>query len=97
YRTMSCQQFEALTIDAIDQSVKCIAQARCVLRHHIQHRLDVRRRAGDHSQNLARRRLLLQSFSKLTVTSIELIEQPHILDSYHCLVSESLKQLNVLL
>ena len=38
------------------------AQPRRVLRDRVEHRLDVRRRAGDHPQDLARRRLLLQRF-----------------------------------
>ena len=32
-------------------------------RHRIQHRLNVRRRAGNHAQNLARRRLLLRALA----------------------------------
>ena len=35
--------------------------ARGILRHRIQHRLDIRRRAGDDTQDLTRRSLLFQA------------------------------------
>ena len=43
--------------------VPCFAQPRCVFRHHIQHRLNFRRRASDNAQDFTRRRLLLQLIS----------------------------------
>ena len=53
YRTMLCHYLEAITDYAIDESVQCVAQPRCILGNHIQHRLDIRRRAGDYTQDLA--------------------------------------------
>ena len=41
-----------------------------ILRNHIQHRLNVRRRAGDHAQNLAGGCLLLQRFGEITVPDL---------------------------
>ena len=38
---------KAVTINAHDHSVICLTQPRGILGHHIQHRLDIRRRAGD--------------------------------------------------
>ena len=52
------------------------------------HRLNIRRRAGNHTQNLTRRGLLLQRL-------FELLEQPHVLDRDHRLVGEGFKQLDL--
>ena len=76
-------------------SVICLAQSRSILGDHIQHRLNIRRRAGDHAQNLARRRLLLQSFGKLAVAGIEFVEQPDVFDRDDGLVGEGLKQFDL--
>ena len=57
-------------------------------RHGVQHRLNVRRRAGDDAQDFARRCLLLQRF-------LELLEQPHILDGDHGLIGEGFKKLDL--
>src|SRR5262245_6277487 len=58
---------------AIDNSVFRITQPRRVLSHDIEHRLDIRGRASDNAQDLARRGLLLQRL-------LEFLEQPHILN-----------------
>src|SRR5688572_259358 len=62
-----------VALDAIDLSILRVAKARRVFRNCIQHRLDIRGRAGNHAQDLTRRRLLLQRLSKFS-------EQPHVLD-----------------
>src|SRR5438093_425672 len=51
----------------------------------LKHRSDVRRRARDDPQDLARRRLLLQGLLRLG-------EQAHILDGDHGLVGERLQE-----
>ena len=58
------------------------------LGHGIQHRLNIRRRAGDDAQNLARRSLLFQRF-------FEFLEQPHVLDGDHRLMGERLEKLDL--
>ena len=70
-----------ITVDAANNSVVCLTEPRGIFRDHIQHRLNIRRRAGDDAQYLARRRLLLQRF-------LEFLEQPHVLDRDHRLVGE---------
>ena len=79
-----------------DLRIDCVTQPRRILGHHIQHRLNIRRRAGDHAQNLARRRLLLQRFGELAVASIELVEKPDVLDGDDSLAGECLKKLDLL-
>jgi hypothetical protein len=64
------------------------AQAPCARCNHIQYRLNVGRRAGDDTEDFARRSLLLQRL-------FEFLEQPHVLDRYNSLVGERFKQLDL--
>ena len=67
---------------------RCVAQPCGILCHHVQHRLNIRRRAGDDAQDFARRRLLLQRF-------FEFLEQPHVLDGDHSLIGEGFDQVDL--
>ena len=58
-------------------------------RDGLEHRLHVRRRTGDHLQDVGRRGLPLQRL-------LRLVEQPHVLDGDHGLVGEGLQQLDVM-
>src|SRR5215813_15053254 len=51
---------ETVTINAEDDSIRCATNTRGVLGNCIQYRLNIRRRAGNDSQDFARRSLLLQ-------------------------------------
>src|SRR5262249_40992875 len=73
-----------ITIKAADKSVVCLSQPCGVLSYHVQHRLNVSRRACDNAQNLARSGLLLQRL-------LEFLEQAHVLDRDYRLVGEGLK------
>ena len=46
--------------NTVNDCIGRITQSRGIFRHHIQHRLNVCRRAGDDPQDFTRRRLLLQ-------------------------------------
>ena len=76
-------------------SIGRVAQPSRILSNHIQHWLDVRRRAGDHAQDFARRGLLLQCLSEIAVAFLQFFEQPHVLDGDHRLVSEGFEQLDL--
>src|SRR5215468_10065694 len=82
---MLCYDLEPIVDDTIDESVQRLAQARCMLRDRIQHRLNIGRRTCNDAQNLTRRGLLLQRL-------LEFLEQPDILDCDHRLISESFDQ-----
>ena len=73
---------------AIDLSINRVAQARGTFGNGVQHRLNVRRRAGDDAQDFACRGLLLQRF-------VEFLKQPHVLDGDYGLVGEGFKQLDL--
>ena len=49
-----------IAVDAADMTHRRVAQPRGIFRDNIEHRLDIRRRAGNDTQDFARRRLLLQ-------------------------------------
>ena len=75
-------------INADNIGIARFAQPRGILRHHIEHWLNVRRRAGDDAQNFTCRCLLFQRFG-------ELLEQPDILDRDHGLVGEGFEELDL--
>ena len=58
-------------------------------RDRFEYRLHVRRRTGDHLQDIGGGGLPLQRF-------LRLVEQPRVLDGDHGLVGEGLQQLNVM-
>ena len=64
---------EYITINTADQGIASVAQPRRVLRDHIQHRLNVRRRTGDHAKDLTRRRLLLQRLGEIAIARLLLV------------------------
>ena len=72
-----------------DQRVCRIAQPRGILRHHIQDRLNVCRRAGNDAQIS----LVAVCCSKLD--HLQFLEQPDVLDGDHGLVGEGLKELDL--
>ena len=84
-----------LSVDAPNLYIDSVAKPRRAFRHSIQHRLNIRRRAGDHAQNLARRRLLFQCFGELPVAGIEFVEQADVLDGDDRLASKCLQELDL--
>src|SRR5215471_20696253 len=70
-----------------DLGIRRLAEPSRALRHGIEYRLDFRRRARDHLQDVAGSRLLLQCL-------LCLVEQPHVLDRDDRLISEGLEQLD---
>jgi hypothetical protein len=51
-----------IAIDATDKGVARLAQSSRILCHSIQHRLNIRRRAGDHPEDVAGSSELFQRF-----------------------------------
>ncbi len=76
--------------------VVCAAQASGIRGNRVKHRLGVGRRGRDHTQDLARRRLLLEGFRERTVASFELLEQPHVLNRDDGLGGEGFNKLDLL-
>src|SRR4029434_7874553 len=81
----------------VKDAIACFTQPGDILCDHIQDRLNIRRRAGDDAENLARRGLLLQRLCEIAVAFLQLFEQPHVFDRDHSLIGESLDQLNLAL
>ncbi len=66
-------QMEQFAVVSCDSAEAPVAQTHCAVGDGVENRLDVGRRAADDSENLARRRLLLERFRKL-LTGRGLIE-----------------------
>ena len=69
-----------------------IAKRDTVPHDRVEHGLNIRRRARDDTEDLARRRLLLQSLGEVGVLLLQLGEQARILDGDGGLVGEGLHQ-----
>ena len=80
-----------------DRGVERLAQTGGGLRHGIEDGLDVRGRAGDHAEDLGRGRLLLQRFREVPIAGLQLLEQAHVFDGNHGLISEGLEQPHLLI
>ena len=87
-----------------DETIDCPTELRGTRGNRIEGRLDVRRRAADHAQNVARCRLLLEGLADLSVRLsersvllLQLGKEPHILDGDHRLVGKCRDQLDLLL
>src|SRR5215475_1681948 len=61
--------------------IRCITQTSGVLSYYIQHRLNIRRRASNDTEDFTRRRLLLQRF-------FEFSEETDVLDCDHGFVGK---------
>src|SRR5689334_14692305 len=77
---------QCVAITQADISIARPAQTRRTLNDHIQYWLNVRRRTGDHTQDLTCCCLLFQRL-------LQLLEQSHVLNRDHCLIGEGLEQL----
>src|SRR2546421_139597 len=71
---------EKLTIILADVAILGTDELNGISYHRVQHRLNIRRRAGDDTENLARRRLLLQRLGEIPVACIKFVEQTYVLD-----------------
>ena len=69
-----------------------VAQAAGADGDRLEHRVDVRRGAADHPQDLGGGGLLLQGLGHLPVARLELLEQPRVLDGDRRLVGKGLQE-----
>ena len=95
HRSVRGHEAIAITLNTVNVGVRCFTQPCRTFRNYVQHRLNVGWRAGNDAENLARRCLLFQSFGEITVAFLQFLEQPHVLDGDHGLVSKRLNQLDL--
>ena len=88
-RPLRRQQAEHVAVGQVHRRDRRVAQAGGALRDRLEHRLHVGRRARDHAQDFADRRLLLERF-------LRFVEQAHVLDRDRRLVGEGLHQRDLL-
>ena len=88
YRAIKGYGAGQFAIATMDDRIIRVTQPRGILSDHIEHRLDIGRRTGDHAQNLTRRRLLLQRLLKF-------LKEPHVFDGDSSLIGEGFEQLDL--
>src|SRR5215831_5903631 len=81
---------EQVAVVPYDVGEASLAEPECALRDGVEDRLRIRRGAGDHLKNRARR-------GQVTVARLQLFEQTHILDGDNRLIGEGRYQLDLLL
>ena len=79
-----------LAVVSRDRAPRRVAQPERVGGDRVEDRLDVRRRARDHPQDLAGGRLLLERLGQIPVLRLELLEKADVLDGDDGLVGEGL-------
>ena len=79
---------EGLAIESKHCAVLRLAEANRILEDGLKNRLNIRGRAGDHTQDFAGRRLLLQRL-------FQFLKQPYVLDRYDRLIGKGFKQLDL--
>src|SRR5215813_2646092 len=87
-RTFMSHQTKNITLNNSNRGVVCVAHSGGALGDSVQHRLDIRGRASDNTQDFTGGRLLLQRF-------LEFLKQPDIFERDDSLISESFKQLDL--
>jgi hypothetical protein len=70
------------------------AQPRSIFNEYLQHRPKIECRAADDLEDLSGRGLLLQRLGKISVASLQLLKQPHVLNRDDRLVGEGLEQVD---
>ena len=88
---------EDLTVESVDDSLFGVTQARRILNEGIQHGLQLEGRATDHLEDVARGGLLVEGLGEVSVSTLQLREQPDVLDGDGGLVGEGRQEGNVLL
>ena len=81
-----------LAIEPVDVSPRGGCKPHRIFEERIENRLKVKSRAADELEDFAGRGLLLEGNPQLTIASLQLGEEPHVLDRYDCLVGEGLQK-----
>src|SRR5215831_2865717 len=83
-----CPLMNNVSAQTSDYGILSVTKLCCILHDHVQHRLNVRRRACNHTENFTRRGLLLQRL-------LQFLEQAHVLDGDHRLVGKGFEKLDL--
>src|SRR5215467_7500619 len=73
---MPCDSSKDFSIKSEHRAVLRFAGAKCVVKYRLKDGLRIRRRAGNHPQNFACRRLLLSSLGALSLGGFKLFGEP---------------------
>src|SRR5437867_6345557 len=89
------REAEDLAIEPPNESLRGGAEPCRVLNQRLQDRVKIEGRTANHLEDFARRRLLVQRLREVRVPRLQLLEQPHVLDSDDRLVGEGLQELRL--
>jgi hypothetical protein len=94
-RVVGRDDSQKLPIEAEDERLLRLAQSDRILGQRLEDWLEIERRAADHLEQLAGRRLLLEGDPQFTVPRFQLLEQMDVLYRDDGLVCESLQKLDL--
>src|SRR5215471_3844007 len=86
-----------IPLDSNESAQMSVAKCHGAPENLVEDGLRVGGRTGNHAEDLARRRLLLERFGEIAIARLKLREQPHVLDRDDGLVGEGLEQANLLI
>src|SRR5262249_1579206 len=95
WRTVRCGETEAVPFAQPQITELRSADAHRTFQHGLEDGLQLAGRTRNNTQHFRRRRLLFQSFRKLSRPRLHLVEQSSVLDGDHRLVGEGLQQFNL--
>src|SRR5262245_56885076 len=97
-------RMDQLAVELIEPAEEAVAQSRGAPDNRVKHRPHISRRAADHAQDFACRRLPLERLDDLRmrprkrlVLLLQLVEQSHVLDRDHRLAGEGLEKVDLVL
>src|SRR5262245_26624328 len=88
---------DQLTIKAIDNAKKGIAQADCTLKDRVEYWFDLRGRRADDLENLRSRGLPIERLSEVAVARLHLLKQTRVLHRDQRLFGEGVDECNLAL
>src|SRR5262245_57282771 len=84
-----------LAVEPKNEAKQCRAEPRRIPCDRIEHGLYVRRRAGDDTENLADRCLVVERFLQLALARLLRLKQPRVLDGDYGLVREGVDEFDL--
>src|SRR5262245_53314921 len=96
-KTMACSEAIDIALPPENECEVRLAKPLRRFNQRIEHCLQIEGRAADDLEHVGSRGLLLEGFGEIAGARLDLVEQPHVLDRDHRLVSEGADQLDLFL
>src|SRR5262245_14379853 len=86
---------DQLAVEPVDVGEQAVAEGDRIPNYGLEHGLHVGGRTADDLEDFARRRLLFQRLTQISVSRLKFLEQTHVLDRDDCLVGEGLHEFDL--